>query len=54
MGHEDIQQLVIESQWIRKIALIVNNGGLEKLRQSGLYLDTHTPRLHDRFVSDFY
>jgi hypothetical protein len=33
-------QYGIEMRWLNKIALVVQNGGLEKLRQSGLYLDT--------------
>ena len=41
MDNEEFQNFVIECRWLGKIADIVQNGGLEKLRQSGLYLDTH-------------
>jgi AbiV family abortive infection protein len=41
MNHEEFQSFMIESRWMSKIAAIVQNGGLEKLRQSGLYIDTH-------------
>jgi hypothetical protein len=41
MTAQEIQSFGIESRWLQKIALVVNNGGLEKLRQSGLYLDTN-------------
>lgn len=41
MNDEEFQNFMIESRWMTKVAAIVHNGGLEKLRQSGLYLDTH-------------
>src|SRR3954463_13338707 len=40
MTPDELLQYGIEMRWLGKIALVVENGSLEKLRQSGLYLDT--------------
>lgn len=41
MTAEEFRLFWLESRWLAKIAFVVHNGGLEKLRQSGLYLDTN-------------
>ena len=40
MTDEKIQILGIEQRWLSKVVKAVQHGNLEKIRQSGLYLDT--------------
>jgi hypothetical protein len=40
MSDEKIQIFAIEQRWLSKVVKAVQRGNLEKIRQSGLYLDT--------------
>ncbi|WP_420142807.1 AbiV family abortive infection protein [Sphingomonas sp.] len=40
MSDEQQQMMGIEQRWLEKVGKAVQHGGLEKIRQSGLYLDT--------------